>query len=353
MSARTGQLHSSSVDAAFVLGTPLVAIALGALSLAVPSLTALVLGFDLWFVSFPHVGSTFTRIAFTRDDARRHRWLLTVLPLAAIALAASLVRIGGLVALSTTYFFLQSFHYARQSCGIDRAYRSAAGIASRPDPLGTALVYLVPLWGVLVRCAQGSRSFLAVTIALPPVPMALAQSVGGVAMLVGVVWAIRTARTLASNEGAAERHRALYLLTHVAVFTIGYVVVRDLTRGWLIVNIWHNAQYLAFVWIQNRRRFDTTMATERRGLLAAISAPGAAFRFFVVCAAISTMGYGAVHVATGQYGSRPAITLFLVVMQAINFHHYVVDAVIWRLPSRAPQAATSRTLSWASTMNRN
>jgi hypothetical protein len=183
--------------------------------------------------------------------------------------------------------------------------------------------------------------------------MAIAHAVGAAAAVACVGWTVRTARALTTDEGAAEAHRAMYLLTHVAIFTIGYVLVRDLTRGWLVVNVWHNAQYLAFVWMQNRRRFDAGDPSARRGVLAAISAPRAAFPFFVVCAILSTLGYGALHLATGEFGAQPAVAAFLVGMQAINFHHYVVDAVIWRRPQRATQAASTRALSWASTTNRN
>jgi F0F1-type ATP synthase assembly protein I len=48
---------------------------------------------------------------------------------------------------------------------------------------------------------------------------------------------------------------------------------------------------------------------------------------------ISTAVYGALHYSLGWLAAVTAtsLPLFIIAFQAINFHHYVVDAVIWKV----------------------
>jgi hypothetical protein len=288
---------------------------------------------DLWLVSFPHIGATFTRIAFRREDIRRHAWLLVGLPPVALAAVLGIVRIGDFVALNTVYFFWQTFHYVRQSVGIDRAYRHANGIGPHADPLGESLLYLVGGWGMLWRCAERPPAFLGIALWVPNVPRSIATAAALAVIAVFIAWLIRTFRTLDDSSGAWVR--PLYLFTHMIIFIVGYVIVRDATRGWLIVNVWHNAQYLLFVWMQNQRRAraDGNAPTD---LLAWISQPERMLPYAAVCFALGTLAYGTLFAMTGgpRLGAQSAT--LVIAMQAINFHHYVVDAVIWRRP-RSPR----------------
>ena len=52
-------------------------------------------------------------------------------------------------------------------------------------------------------------------------------------------------------------------------------------------------------------------------------------RYFATCLAISTLLYAGIQfssVAIGDVG----VPLIILVYQTINFHHYIVDGVIWR-----------------------
>jgi hypothetical protein len=61
--------------------------------------------------------------------------------------------------LNTVYFYWQSYHYTRQSYGIARAYRRAAGGAEGRDAWTDIVVLAFPIWGVLHRAAQHARRF--------------------------------------------------------------------------------------------------------------------------------------------------------------------------------------------------
>jgi hypothetical protein len=57
------------------------------------------------------------------------------------------------------------------------------------------------------------------------------------------------------------------------------------------------------------------------------------FTYIAVCLLISTLLYGGLRYSLGWITAVTAtsLPLFIIVFQAINFHHYVVDAVIWKV----------------------
>jgi hypothetical protein len=98
--------------------------------------------------------------------------------------------------------------------------------------------------------------------------------------------------------------------------------------GWLVLNVWHNAQYLLFVWMFNANRFKDGVDPEDR-LLSTISEEQRTLLYTGVCLAISTALYLAIgHVAA-------VLPVALVTYQAINFHRYVVDGVIWKVRKKS------------------
>ena len=52
-----------------------------------------------------------------------------------------------------------------------------------------------------------------------------------------------------------------------------------------------------------------------------------------LCLLISTAVYGALHYSLNwlTVATATALPLFAIAFQAINFHHYLVDAVIWKV----------------------
>jgi hypothetical protein len=93
------------------------------------------------------------------------------------------------------------------------------------------------------------------------------------------------------------------------------------------MNVWHNAQYLLFVWHYNNQRFAAGV-DPRAPLLSTLSQSRNVWRYAGVCLALSTAAYGGLAVLG---------LAVVAVSQAINFHHYVVDAVIWKVRRRPMQ----------------
>jgi hypothetical protein len=105
-------------------------------------------------------------------------------------------------------------------------------------------------------------------------------------------------------------------------------LIVDANVGWLAINIWHNLQYVLVVWMVNVKRYaGRTDADEP--LLSRISQPGRPITYFVCCLAITTLVYlGLNQFTVVVMGGGLAATLG--VYMGINFHHYIVDALIWK-----------------------
>jgi len=330
-----GWLRNPAFDLSFIFGVAALAAASGALVIARPELFPIVLVLDLWLLGYHHVVATFTRLAFDRESFQEHRFLVTVVPL----LVFAGVIVGALVAggwiLATTYLYWQWFHYTRQSYGIERIYRRKAGGAVPGSAEVTRwALYLLPLWGILYRSYQAPDTFLGLPLKVLPVPRWLLMVSAAAAIASLALWGFQVLRGVI----AARRLPAhtLYLASHFVIFSLAYLVIPDIDHGWLVVNVWHNAQYILFVWMFNHNRFREGVSPRHR-LLSYLSQRGHWPYYFLTCLMISTLLYFGLDRIVVVFEPRTTLPLFLVIYQTINFHHYVVDGLIWKVRKKPLQ----------------
>ena len=334
--ADAGWLRSARFDTNFIVGTALLALATGSLVVIEPRLFLPVLMLDIWLLGQHHVVSTFTRLCFSKADLARHRFLVFYLPFIVLggALTAGL-GIGWWV-LGTTYFYWQWFHYTRQSWGVSQFYRRRAGGRADENEWATRLAfYLPPLWGILHRSWQAPEKFLGLEFRVLPVPGLAVDIVGALAIAALAWWIVL--RLNAWRRGDFAPAHTLYMASHHIVFFTGYLLIEDVTHGWLVINIWHNAQYILFVWLQNNRRFGDGIDPAAK-MLSRLCQSDSVVRYFAVCLVISTVLYIAVRMTAGAVGDI-GLPLIVLIYQTINFHHYIVDSVIWRSKKRATAPA--------------
>jgi hypothetical protein len=328
-------LRDVRFDLALIVGVLALALALGGAAFASPALFGVVLALDVWLLAYPHVASTFTRIAFDREGVRAHRFLLFGAPPLVFAATAGAFALGGAALLNTIYFHWQSWHYTRQSYGIARAYHRSAGVDPANDRLSDLVVFAFPLWGLLHRAHQQPGRFYAAPLWMPPAPRPLVVIAGALALGALALWIVRHLRARRAGR-PRSRGQALFVLSHVIITAVSYLAIPDITRGWLFINIWHNAQYLLFVWAMNARRFERGV-DPRRPFLSRLCQPEHAVRYALVCLGLSAAFYFGLNQATGSL-SWQVLPLALICHQTVNFHHYIVDAVIWRSRRPAPAA---------------
>jgi hypothetical protein len=326
-----GWLRNPSFDLAFVAGVALLSLLVGCYVVFNPSAFAPIFVVNGWLLGYHHVTSTYTRLIFDRDSIAEHRFLLTWLPLIVLAsvIAASVV-LGAWV-LTTVYLYWQWWHYTRQSYGVSRIYGRKAGLS--PDRLTTATVYAVPLWGILYRSYQAPQEFIFSSLRVLPVPFWLVAIVGAGASIVTVVWLTRQVCTRKLTTPLT-----LYMCSHLTIFTFGYILIDDINHGWLVLNVWHNAQYILTVWLFNNNRFKEGLHPKHR-FLSYLSQRQHVMQYFAVCLILSTLAYSLLSFALSAISIvlAASLPLFAIVYQAINFHHYVVDAVIWKVRRRPVQ----------------
>jgi hypothetical protein len=331
--APDGMLRGPGFDFTFIVGLALMSLACGAAVTAEPGLFWPILALDLWLLGYHHLIATFTRLAFDRESFQEHRKLILLLPWAVAAGVAAITLLGGLWLLTSVYLYWQWFHYARQSEGISKAY---AGRCANKD-IGNARIarfafYSVPVAGILHVSARAPAEFLMMPVRTVPVPSWLASAALVVAGIAVLTWGIYQLRAWRRKQLAGSY--VAYVVSHFTVFATGYIVIEQINYGWLAVNMWHNAQYILFVWLFNNRRFQGAIDA-KRVFLSTISQTGRFPLYIAVCLTLSTaiyfllqrFGVGALGNALGVSAAVAAVMIY----QTLNFHHYVVDALVWKL----------------------
>jgi hypothetical protein len=324
-------LYGPWFDRLFLFGTAGIALVLGALATISPAMFVAVVLVDVWLFASPHVIATYTRIGFDKAHVKRHWFLIFGLPpivLVGVTMVALAYELGGLF---TLYFIAQTYHVTRQSFGIARAYRRADPQAAGPDRLAESLIYLFPLWGLMHRCTTAPEFFYGYPIYLPPVDAALTGATGIVAVFSCAWWGYRQLRL--ALAGRLNAGHCLFVASHLLVTAVAYLWVTDITSGWLVVNIWHNLQYLQFVWLQNVRR-DAQGPIATQELQRLVKPFKNAAKYLAVCLVLGAVMYEALSVAGRQLIWLGLPTVFILHF-TVNFHHYLVDGVIWKRPKFA------------------
>jgi hypothetical protein len=325
-----GWLVGPRFDAAFILGIAALALAAGFAVASQPQLFLLILFLDLWLLGYHHVISTYTRLCFDRESFAEHRFLVLYLPPIVFAATLALALGIGVWVLVTVYLYWQWFHYTRQSWGILQSYRRKdESLMREPRWFVTAAFYLVPLWGILQRSAEEPATFIGLPVRVLPVPGFLADAVGLAACLVLAFWV--ASRVMRWWRGQLVLGHTLYFASHIAVFAAGYLLIADITYGWLVINIWHNLQYIAFTWLYNNRRFRGGVSDKAK-FLSRLSQKRNWAYYLLFCFAISTALYAGLSLLTNNI--LAVVIPAMVIFQAINFHHYIVDGLIWKVRRR-------------------
>jgi len=320
-------LRDPPFDLTFIGATAAWAIGAGAAVVLNPQLFLPILALDVWLLGYQHVVATFTRLVFDSESLRAHRALVIELPVIVAVCTIAVAWLVGPWIIATLYLYWQWFHYTRQSFGVSRMYlRKAQRTLPANDVATFGVIYLLPLWGILRRSHQHPARFLGLDIVCLPVPTPVLYVSAALALASVVLWVAREARLW--SLGQQNSPYACYVLSHMAVFTAGYLLIDDINTGWLVLNIWHNAQYVLVVWMYNSNRFRRGVDPGHR-FLSTISQQNNIALYFAVCVGLATVLYLSIQQGLSIFAGKvmgASLTAYMI----INFHHYVVDAIVWR-----------------------
>lgn len=326
-------LRSRQFDLYFIVGIALLAIISGLLVVIQPTTFIYVLTADLWLLGYHHVASTYTRIAFDKQSLQEHKYKLTVLPvLVAVSVTGIFLTFGPWM-LATIYFHWQWYHYTRQSEGISKAYAAKSGRAPLIDArLNRVIFWLLPVAGIVNTSARSHDTFLFMPIETIAYPVSIVTTINIVTATTYLWWLMSHA--IAIRTGRVALPWFLYMNSHFLIYSIAYIFIENINFGWLVINIWHNAQYILFVWLFNNKRFKGQLS-KKHPFLSTISKNRNLLMYLGVCFALSTGAYhlienygvDVIEITFGVSGMAAAMIIY----QTINFHHYIVDASIWKL----------------------
>ena len=330
-----GWLRGLSFDATYIFGILGIALVSGWFVINNPNLFPVVFVLNGWLLGYHHVVSTYTRLTFDSDSFSQHKFLVLALPLIVLTAVVMAWAVFGSWVLTTAYLYWQWWHYTRQSYGVSRIYSRKASLQLN-DKLTKATIYAIPVWGILYRSYQTPDKYLFAEVKVLPIPLWLVVAAGVFAVAVTVSWLWQQFK--AYTEGRLAVAHTLYMCSHLAVFGVGYLLISEINHGWLVLNIWHNCQYILTVWIFNNNRFKNQIDIRHR-FLSYLSRRRNIASYFAVCLLISTVFYSTLAASLAWVSPSLALVttlpLFAVVYQAINFHHYVVDTVIWKVRKKS------------------
>jgi hypothetical protein len=278
------------------------------------------------FANGPHLISTWTRVYLPRRERFRrpiHYWLLPG-ALAAFAITCNEGGGWGPVYTRTLIFYWASWHFVAQSWGILKIYQRKHGaVGSVEGYLEKALVFLPALWCVLHRLYTGPWELFGVEV-LHVRPRAFV--VNGVGALIVVLAAAYVARILAGHR--VHPIRAAYLGFNAVGFVVPYLVIKDGTSAFAAAALWHAVQYVAIVWLYNRRRYLGRIDPDARAISWA-SQPGRSVAY-VALIAVCAAGVYSVAFVTARVFHRSFPELAMTLWTALTFGHYYLDGVIWK-----------------------
>lgn len=322
-------LRGPAFDYFFILFVPLLGISAAYYAQAKPVDFYYVLTVNLWFFGYHHVIATFTRIAGSVTDATEYKFLVYYLPVIVFAAVVVLALIGSAWLIASVYLYWQWWHYLRQSEGIAKSIKFKGGSRELgSEGFNRAVFYLVPVATFGIALARRPASFLLMRIHTPPIPVTWAEIFGYGVLALWVVWFVM--QLFALQKKTLRVTHFCYLLSHHIIYWVSYVSIKDITTGWLAINIWHNLQYIIFVWHFNANTYKKGF-DEKSPIISWLSQPHRVIIYFGACMVITTLFYKGVGLGVLSVTVHTVLPVGIIVYMAINFHHYVVDTVIWKI----------------------
>lgn len=326
---QTTYLRNPVFDYFFIAFIPVLAIASAYFVVVYPQHFDTIFILDLTLLGYHHVISTYTRIACSTKRLSEYKFFIVYLPPIVLLSVVGLALIGSEWLIATVYLHWQWWHYTRQSEGIAKSIRfKSQSVESGNELFNRAMFYLVPATCFLMMSSRQPESFLFMPVYSLPVPVSLANSLAFVTFGLWVAWFVMQIKALL-NKTLSLTHFT-YLLSHYAIYLVAYVTITNVTYGWLAINIWHNFQYVVFVWHYNANTFKNGV-DKKQPFISWISQPKLFLLYFGLCLLLTRGIYSLVDLGISSISPYTLLPLTIIAYMTLNFHHYIVDSYIWKI----------------------
>jgi hypothetical protein len=273
-------------------------------------------------LAFPHYFSTLA--FYFWDDNReylRRRWLPFFGGPVMIAVTyAALVWWHVPRVLQCAIFFWNTWHVARQNCGILTIYRQRAGVTDvRQKKVANRAILFISSWFALWNVGSNADVMAFFASIHPQFGRVLfvALGVGAVlscAHLAAALWR----RAATEPPSLAE---LLFIGTSLTLF-FPYLLIRDSGIATFVILLPHYVQYLGIVWLLHRRRFREDSGSPSQRVLGRISRSTP-----LLVGILTSIGFA--FLAWFYLTKVSAPMVYENVYLLVAFEHFYLDGLVW------------------------
>ena len=312
-----GWLRGPRFDSRFIAAPVFLALAIACVATAWPKTQDALVFSCAWLITYPHIFATYIRPGMFTDVGHKPGALWTSV-IVVSALTAILSFAVSTSILLSIFLHWQWWHFVQQSAGIADRYRSQGSHAGQDHAfLHSMALYAVPVFGLIARSAEGPAIFLSSQVLWLPVPLSAVPVLGAIAGVVVTIWVGTQIGALWTRN--LSRPYALFVAANMAMFYVSYVVLPDFVTGWIVISIWHGAQYLMLIWLENNDYFRDRL-NRRAMVTSSLTRTGMGRYFVVFCLACSAYAF-VIAFAIAEIFSVTTILFY-----AIQAHHHILDA---------------------------
>jgi hypothetical protein len=277
-----------------------------------------------FLLAFAHYLSTGAFLLW--DDNRpqfRRRWVaFAVGPLALVSVYFGIVAFGVPLVIPFVLLFWNTYHVARQSCGLASIYRHRAGVTDLAQKRVTNTAIISSnLWFTLWNVESNPEVIAILSAPGPLVPGVVWAVTGAVALVALARLGVALWRRTEAGQ-APTLPEAAALVTGLALFH-PYLWLATSGGATYAMLLPHYVQYLGLVWLLHRRRFPEPSGSLPQRILQRVSAHPLRVATFLL--ALSGSVYVVKVVAVRAGGAQHFETFYLLVA----FLHFYLDALIW------------------------
>jgi isoprenylcysteine carboxyl methyltransferase (ICMT) family protein YpbQ len=275
-------------------------------------------------ISSPHVYSTYVRQYRKTREGKISWWLGLPAYIAMVLLLVGVSYAGYFVEAITAVNVWQSFHYLRQTYGIGCLYGGQKHLDALDRRLRWWAYHLCFPWLILGRWdmlyqAWGGQSHDLIPMDIDDM---LLNWLGLVALGGVYLLGVLEARSIWKNGRDYRLTGLICFIMFLGVHWYGFMLLSHYQRGFFTVTIFHALQYLALVWVLERKHYVS------RGVKWIEMVPNLV-GFLVFWAVLYGLGFGweqKITVALTHWWLMASSIL----LAAISIHHYTVDSFLWR-----------------------
>jgi hypothetical protein len=241
---------------------------------------------NIWLFSLPHTFST-----FSRSDRRSTKQIVLTILLILLFLVTTITvsNISGIVFLYSVYFYWQQFHYGKQNFGL-----SVWSGTQAPNFIDKTFYLTIVGASLLGLLSDGPQSFFGYALYFP-----ITLTISKMAIFASMI-------AFTSVYIVYRPKQLVHALSHTLIFSFAYMYCEHFALGWLLMNVFHNLQYLKFM-----KSYETKFSFLRVPLLLTLGLYILQFHVFNGLIFLS-------------------LPLGLSLMMALNFTHYTLDGLIWK-----------------------